>query len=79
MANAKQKPKPKLTRKQRETGYMPGSFGWHEIVERSLVSAENFTSNVSEHPAANHPALRIRINRIERDLHELYRIAATEE
>ena len=46
-------------------------------MEHILVSADNFVNNVAEHPAAENEVLQKRINKIERDLYELYPIAAT--
>ena len=57
--------------------FRPGGFGWHEMVDRSCLVAELFSEQIAGHPAAKNPALKKRIARIEQDLFELYRIAAT--
>ncbi len=59
------------------TSYKPGSFGWHEMVDRSCLLAETFSEAISQHPAAKHPALQERITKIEEELFELYRVAGT--
>ena len=56
-------------------GYEPGSFGFHEILDRISIIAEAFEMNVSEHPAAKHPDLQKRITKIEKELYKLYQIA----
>lgn len=55
--------------------YDPGSIGFHELVDRTLIAAEFFSDQVAEHPAASH--LQKRINKIEKQLFKLYREAAT--
>lgn len=56
--------------------FKPGSFGFHEMVDRSCLVAELFSREIAEHPAANHPKLRTRIKHLENGLFELYRVAA---
>ena len=57
-------------------GYDPGSFGFHEIVDRSCLVAELFADSISEHPAAKHPKLAKKVERIEKALFDLYQTAA---
>jgi hypothetical protein len=59
------------------TSFKPGSFGFHEMVDRSCLMAEIFSEQISQHPAAKHPALQERITKIETDLFDLYQAAAT--
>jgi hypothetical protein len=65
-----------LTKKQREQGFRPGSFGFHEMLDRTWLAAEFFITNVVEHPASNHPELSKTIKRIQRQLWELYQKVA---
>jgi len=57
--------------------FQPGTFGFHEMVDRLCLAAEHFDENIACHPAANHPALAGRIKVIEQKLWRLYQIAAT--
>jgi hypothetical protein len=57
--------------------FKPGSFGFHEMVDRSCMIAELFSREIAEHPAAKHPKLRKRIKRLEKGLFALYQQAAT--
>lgn len=57
--------------------FKPGSFGFHEMVDRSCLVAELFSREIAGHPAADHPKLRTRIKRLEEGLFELYRMAGT--
>ena len=63
-------------KKQLMESYIPGSFGFHELVDRSCLIAEMFSENISEHPAAQHPELQKLVTRIEKDLFKLYQEAA---
>ncbi len=65
----------KLTKKQLYESYLPGSFGFHELVDRACLIAELFSDNIAQHPAAKHPKLRKQIAQIENDLFDLYRDA----
>ncbi len=73
---------PKLLSRRRRyllhRSFKPGGFGWHEMVDRSCLLAETFSEQLAGHPAAKHPALKALITKIESDLFELYRIAATQ-
>lgn len=66
----------KLTKKQITESYIPGSFGFHELVDRSCMIAEMFSESIAEHPAAQHPKLQQRIAQIGHDLYQLYQEAA---
>ena len=52
--------------------YAPGSFGFHELLDRSWLVAELFSREVAMHPAASHPKLAKRIKRVEDELYDLY-------
>jgi hypothetical protein len=52
--------------------YDPGSFGFHELLDRTYTLAENFADHISQHPSATHPKLRKRIEKIESSLFKLY-------
>ena len=70
-----------VNRRKRPTkaddSFEPGSYGWHEMVHTSCMVAELFSRAIGEHQAAKHPKLKKRIKRIEYELFELYRVAAT--
>jgi hypothetical protein len=57
--------------------FEPGSYGFHEMVDRSCLIADLFSREIGEHPAAKHAKLRKRVTRIEEQLFELYQVAAT--
>jgi hypothetical protein len=50
----------------------PGSFGFHELLDRAYMIAQQFSEYVAEHESANHPKLREKINEIESELFDLY-------
>lgn len=52
--------------------FKPGTFGYHELADRSCLVAELFSHEIVEHPASKHPQLRKRIRRLEKELYELY-------
>ena len=52
--------------------YEPGSFGFHELVDRSCLIAELFSGDIANHPAAKHPRLKKRIKKLESMLFALY-------
>jgi hypothetical protein len=58
-------------------GFEPGTFGWHEMVDRSCLIAELFSENIAQHPAAKHPKLRKLVKRLEDGLFRLYNVSAT--
>lgn len=37
--------------------FHPGSFGFHELLDRSLLAAEFFSENVAKHPSTKYPGL----------------------
>ena len=57
--------------------FEPGSYGFHEMVDRSCLIAELFSREIGSRPAAKHAKLRKRITRIEEQLFELYQATAT--
>lgn len=66
--------KPELPKEVTE-GFEPGSFGFHEMLDRTGLMAELFSGSIAEHPAAQHPKLAKRIERIEQQLFDLYQVA----
>jgi hypothetical protein len=71
---------PKLLRRRRyllHRSFKPGGFGFHELVDRTCLFAETFSEQLAGHPAAKHPALKALVTKIESNLFELYRVAAT--
>jgi hypothetical protein len=52
--------------------FIPGSFGFHELLDRTCLIAEQFSNYVAEHPSAKHRKLKKRIRHIERKLFALY-------
>ena len=66
--------KPELPKEVTE-GFEPGSFGFHEMLDRTGLMAELFSGSIVEHPAAQHPKLAKRIERIEQQLFDLYQVA----
>jgi hypothetical protein len=52
--------------------HQPGSFGFHELLDRSCLVADLFSREIAELPAAQHPKLAARIKRIGHDLYDLY-------
>jgi hypothetical protein len=63
MSKHKRKPSPE---------FAPGTFGFHEMLDRSCLVAELFSREIARHPAANHPKLAKRIKRLEAKLFDLY-------
>ena len=61
--------------KQIHEGWKPGSFGFHELLDRLYLFADGFSQSVADHPAANHPKLRKKIKKVERLLFDLYQEA----
>jgi len=53
-------------------GFGPGSFGFHELLDRTYLVADLFSEKVAGHPAAEHPELAERVKKIEEDLFDLY-------
>ena len=49
-----------------------GSYGFHELLDRSCLVAELFSREIADHPAAKHPKLAKRIQRLEDGLFDLY-------
>ena len=54
--------------------FKPGSFGFHELLDRSLLASEFFNQNVSRHQAANHVRLREEVFAISRKLYAFYQL-----
>jgi len=73
----KQPPLPRRVNYLIHRSFKPGGFGFHEMVDRSCLFAETFSEQLAGHPAAKHPALKALVKKIESDLFELYRVAAT--
>lgn len=73
--------KKKLDRSAQPTkpsdSFEPGSYGFHEMVDRSCLIAELFSYEIGGHPAAKHPKLKRRIKRLEEGLFRLYQEAST--
>jgi hypothetical protein len=61
-----------MKKKQRSTEFEPGSFGFHELLDRSYLVAELFSREIAQHPSAKHPKLAARIQRLEDGLFDLY-------
>jgi hypothetical protein len=55
--------------------FVPGTFGFHEMVDRAYLIAELFSREIACHPAANHPKLAKRIERLDKGLFQLYQEA----
>ena len=55
----------------------PGSYAFHEMVDRSCLIPDLFSREIGEHPAAKHAKLRKRVTRVDKQLFELYQVAAT--
>ena len=55
-----------------ESGFEPGSFGFHELLDRSCLVAEMFSEHVAQHPASQHPAVKDKICALEQALFDLY-------
>jgi hypothetical protein len=56
----------------KEPDFSPGSFGYHELMDRAYVFAEMFSEHIAEHPAAKHPKLAKQIETLESALFQLY-------
>jgi hypothetical protein len=52
--------------------FQPGSFGFHELLDRTCLVAEHFAENIASHPSAMHPKLAATITRLEKGLFDLY-------
>jgi cob(I)alamin adenosyltransferase len=67
-----------LTRKIDTENFVPGSLGFHEIVDRTCLIAELFSDYVANHPGVDaSPKIRRLVKRIEQDLFDLYQELAT--
>ncbi len=53
-------------------GFGPGSFGFHELLDRTYLVADMFSEKIAGHPAAEHPELVERVKKIEDALFDLY-------
>jgi len=58
-----------------DPNFAPGTFGFHEMMDRSCLIADLFSREIACHPAANHPKLAKRIKRLESELFRLYQEA----
>lgn len=53
--------------------FLPGTLGFHEIVDRTCLIAESFSSSVAGHPSRKVTRkIKKRIKRIEAELFDLY-------
>lgn len=57
--------------------FAPGTFGFHEFVDRAYLIAELFSWELAQHPGAKHSELKARVKTIERELYQLYSDAAS--
>jgi hypothetical protein len=55
-----------------KTRFAPGSIGFHELMDRTCMIAEMFGDYCVNHPAADHPKLRKKFDKIEGQLCGLY-------
>ncbi len=58
-----------------DPNFVPGTFGFHELLDRTCLVAELFSREIAGHPAANHPKLAKRIKCLEDKLFRLYQVA----
>ena len=57
-----------------DPNFAPGSFGFHELLDRSCLLADLFAREIAEHPAAKHPKLAKRIQHLGAGLYDLYQM-----
>lgn len=61
-----------------DRNFEPGGLGFHEIVDRTFLVAEMFSTYVSQHPGADvNPKIRRLCDQIEGELFDLYQALAT--
>lgn len=56
--------------------FHPGSFGFHELLDRSLLAAEFFSENVAKHPSTKYPGLSKKAKKLESALFDFYQCVA---
>jgi len=72
LANTRRNPMMKKSQPNLSPDFAPGSFGWHELLDRTCLYAEGFSENVAEHPAAKHPKVAKKIKVLAAGLFDLY-------
>ncbi len=57
--------------------FEPGSYGFHEMIDRLALISALFSREIVGHPAADHPKLAKQIAKVDAALADLYNRAAT--